>query len=169
MEKSQLAFFTFTVDGQSDDTFSITRFKGVEGLSRCYEFNIELATSNQELDVDQLIRKTGTLTINRAGEKQVVFHGLLIKIRELRSVHDLIYYEARLVPKLWWLTLTHHNQIFLNQSVPDIIAAVFKDAGLSAQDYELRLTENYQPRDYVCQYEESHYNFVARWMEREGL
>ncbi len=70
---------------------------------------------------------------------------------------------------MWWLNLTRHNQIFLNRNVPDCLAEVLQDGGLTGTDFETRLSGVYPARDYVCQYGESHFNFVSRWMEREGI
>ena len=33
----------------------------------------------------------------------------------------------------------------------------------------MRLQGSYDPVEYVCQYGESHLNFVSRWCEREGI
>ncbi|HQQ11509.1 MAG TPA: type VI secretion system tip protein TssI/VgrG, partial [Synergistales bacterium] len=64
---------------------------------------------------------------------------------------------------------TEHNQVFLDKSVPEIIEECLKDGGLTAADFEMRLQGSYDALEYVCQYGESHLNFVSRWAEREGI
>jgi type VI secretion system secreted protein VgrG len=59
--------------------------------------------------------------------------------------------------------------VFLDKTVPEIIEACLKDGGLTAMDFEFRLQKTYDPREYVCQYGESHLNFISRWSEREGI
>ncbi|MFW5837177.1 MAG: type VI secretion system Vgr family protein, partial [Desulfovibrionaceae bacterium] len=78
-------------------------------------------------------------------------------------------YRAELVPKLWRLTKTRHNQIFLDESIKDFLPKVLKDGGLSESDFELKLAGSYPAREYVCQYNRSHFEFASYWMERDGL
>ncbi|MFH1490644.1 MAG: type VI secretion system tip protein TssI/VgrG, partial [Pseudomonadota bacterium] len=96
-------------------------------------------------------------------------HGILTQFEQLHAVDEYVFYRAVLVPKLWWLSLTHHNQVFLNKTVPEIIQEVLEDGGLTTLDIELRLENGYPQWEYICQYRESHFSFVSRWMEREGM
>ena len=101
---------------------------------------------------------------------ELPIHGIpaLFEMQNANDKH--VFYRVVLAPKLWWLTLTRHNQIFLDQNLPGFLAAALVDGGLTAgQDFELRLTKSYPTREYVCQYRESHFDFVSRWMERDGL
>ena len=84
-------------------------------------------------------------------------------------MNKLAFYRAHLVPRLTWLSFTKHNQVFLDKTVPEIIEACLKDGGLTGADFEFRLQGTYDPVEYVCQYGESHLNFVSRWCEREGI
>ena len=59
--------------------------------------------------------------------------------------------------------------MLLNKTVPEIIELVLKDGGLKPADFEFKTQNDYPEIDYVCQYGESHFNFVSRWMEREGM
>jgi type VI secretion system secreted protein VgrG len=40
---------------------------------------------------------------------------------------------------------------------------------LTTQDYELKLTKKYHPWEYICQFRETDFDFISRWMEREGI
>src|SRR5690606_32818575 len=37
------------------------------------------------------------------------------------------------------------------------------------QHYRLDLSQTYQPREFVCQFQETDFNFISRWMEHEGI
>ena len=78
-------------------------------------------------------------------------------------------YSVRLVPLMWRLTQTRHSRVFVDRSVPEILAAVLASEGLGHDDFALRLQHQYPTREFVCQYQESDYAFLARWMEREGM
>ena len=99
----------------------------------------------------------------------VSWRGILLSFEQLNEVNGLAFYRAHLVPRLTWLSFTRHNQVFLNKSVPEIIEGCLKDGGLTGADFAMRLQGSYDPIEYVCQYSESHLNFVSRWCEREGI
>lgn len=160
--------FRFVSSALNPDTFEVVKFTGSEGLSKLYQFEITIVAKDAQLDLEKIIQSRATLTILRdAGN--IDFHGILVSFEQLLSVDDQSYYRAVLTPALWRLTLTHHNQVFLAKSVPEIIEAALKDGGLTSRDYEFRLKQDYPAREYICMYNESHFNFVSRWMEREGI
>ena len=161
--------FSFVSSALPADTFGVVRYRGSEGLSRCYEFEVMLVSGNLEVDLGDVIQHPVTLTFHREEGKDVQYHGILLGFEQLHSFNQVAFYRAHLVPRLYWLSLTPHNQVFLNKSVPEFIEACLKDGGLSGQDFEFRLQKSYEPLEYVCQYGETHLNFVSRWLEREGL
>ncbi|MFB0522028.1 MAG: type VI secretion system Vgr family protein [Desulfatiglandales bacterium] len=73
------------------------------------------------------------------------------------------------MPRLWQADLYRENQLFLDKTVPDIIEEILKQAGLTTRDYELKLTKHYPRWEYICQYRETDFDFISRWMEREGI
>ena len=160
--------FSFTSTALAHDSFDVVSFTGTEGLSRLYRFDITLVSENGEVDIDSVIKSRARLTILRE-YGDIAFNGILSGFEQLETVHGRTRYRAVLTPAFWRQTLTHHNQIFLDKTTPQIIEAAMKDAGLSSLDYEFRLTGQYDPHDYVCQYNESHFSFISRLMEREGI
>ncbi|MBN1102959.1 MAG: type VI secretion system tip protein VgrG [Deltaproteobacteria bacterium] len=160
--------FDFVSQGLDPDTFGVVRFRGSEGFSKCYEFEVDLVSTEAEINLDQVLENPATFTILRE-EGDIPFHGILAEFEQLHQVDEYVFYRAVLVPKLWWLSLTHHNQVFLEKEVPEIIQDVLKDGDLTSLDFELKLDASYPRWEYVCQYRESHLDFVSRWMEREGM
>jgi type VI secretion system secreted protein VgrG len=131
--------FDFRSAAQPPDTFGVVSFKGAEGLSRCYEFEINLVSEKADIDLTQMLDNPATLTILRE-EGDIPFNGILAQFEQLHEAHGYVFYRAALVPK-----------------------------GLTALDFDLRLQKDYPKREYVCQYRESHLSFTFRWMEREGI
>jgi len=161
--------FSFVCMGLPANLFTVVGFEGVEGLSRPYEFVIELASVNRELEMDDVLEEQSVLSIHHDEQEQRI-NGVLARFEQQHAVNDYAFYKAVLVPRLWCLGLTRHNQIFLDKTVPEILATALTDSKvLSSRDFELRLTRSYPRREYVCQYAESHLDFVQRWMEREGI
>lgn len=170
--------FSFVSSALDPQTFGVVHFNGTEALSSLYEFNITLVTDNPDLDLDTVLRHPATFTIHRPNNQQVDFNGILSQFEQLHAYGDCIFYRAQLRPRLWWLSLTHHNQVCLNlpvvpspQGAPSssLIGRTLIDGGLTPLDFAFRTQKPYAPLEYVCQYDESHYNFIARWLEREGL
>ncbi len=164
-EQKRFNFFSAALPAE---TFTVVRFRGEEGLSRCYRFEVEVAAETADLNLAAVLAAPAALTVSRP-EGDVPFQGILAEFEQLHRFENYVFYRAVIVPRLWWLGLTHHNQVFLNQTVPQILAACLKDGGLSSLDFELRLQREYPEWEYVCQYGESHLAFMSRWMEREGI
>ena len=161
--------YSFVSGAWPSDTFAVVDFKGEERLSRCYRFEVMLVAENAEIDLGRVVQKSARFTIHREEGDDVDFHGILQSFEQLQEVDGYVFYRAVLSPRLWWLSLTHHNQVFLDRTVKEILDDVLKDGGLTALDYEFRLQGGYRKLAYVCQYGESHLNFISRWMDREGI
>jgi type VI secretion system secreted protein VgrG len=150
------------------DTFDVVSFTGTEGLSKLYHFDVTLVSDNDAIDLESVIQSRAALTILR-DDGNIVFNGMLSAFEQMETAQGLTQYRAVLTPAFWRQTLTYHNQIFLDKTIPQIIEAALQDGGLTSLDYELRLTGQYQPHEYICQYNESHFSFISRLMEREGI
>jgi len=165
----QNQLFTFQSDALEADTFTVVRFDGVEALSSLFRFDISLLAESPDIDLTELLRNGATLTIRgkEAGDQQ--YHGIVSRCTLEHPVGKRFLYQAQLVPLCWRLTLIEHNQVFLNRTIPQIIDTVLRDGDLTPADFDFRLQSEYEPREYVCQYGESHYNFMARRMEQNGV
>lgn len=164
--------FTFVsrASGVSETTFAVMRFKGLEAISTPYEFEIMLVSGDPDLDMAAILRSQAVFTIHRDAGDDVAYNGILAEFDQLHAYNEHYFYRAKLVPKIWWLMQTQHNQVFLDKTVPEIIEGALVDGGMDSLDYDLAgLEGTYNPLDYVCQYGESHFNFVSRWLEREGV
>jgi type VI secretion system secreted protein VgrG len=165
--------FSFVSNGVAADTFGVVNFRGEEGLSTLYQFEIELiAASDSDLDISEVIQEQARLKILRDGdEADIQFHGMLREFEQQHQFGKACFYRAVLVPRIWWLSQTLENRVFLDTNTPDMIREVLKSADFTEdEDFSINLEkENYPEFDYVCQYNESHLDFIQRLMEREGL
>ena len=161
--------FSFVSSGLDQATFEVFNFQGEEGLSQLYSFEINLVSDKPDIDLEKIMGAPAVFSILRVDTNKKSIHGILKKFEVLHAVGHHVFYRAVLGPTFWQLTLSEHNQIFLDKSLPEIIEEVLKDGGMSPNEFELRLQNTYTPKEYVCQYRESHFNFVTRLMEHEGL
>ncbi|MEW5725745.1 MAG: type VI secretion system tip protein TssI/VgrG, partial [Thermodesulfobacteriota bacterium] len=160
--------FEFVSTALAPDAFGVVNFEGTEGISACYRFEVNLVTTAPDLDLNRVLQRPAVFTLLRP-EGNIPFHGILAEFEQRQAFDEYVFYRAVLVPKFWWLQLTFHNQVFLDRNVPEILEMVLRDGGLTTRDFELRLQKEYPTWEYVCQYQESHFHFASRWMEREGL
>lgn len=166
----QLSEYVFQFQSQAvpKDTFVVARFHGEEGLSQLYSFDILLVSDKADLDLEAILQSPAVFTI-KGKEAELPYHGILASFEQLHQADSWVFYRAQLRPKLWWLTLTHHNQVFLDKKLDQFLTDVLQDGGLSTGlDFEFRLKGQYPVWDYLCQYSESHFDFFSRWLEREG-
>ncbi|MBK9261689.1 MAG: type VI secretion system tip protein VgrG [Polyangiaceae bacterium] len=151
----------------------VLAFRGVEALSRPYEFEVFLSIEGEaghELDLADAIGAKAQLVIDRVDDAlpAYVFSGILASIELLHAVEGRTLVRAAIAPRLWQLGLSMHSRIFSKLSFPDVLEEILQDNGFSGDDYELRLG-SYEPEEHICQYRESDLDFISRWMEREGI
>lgn len=161
--------YDFRSEAAPGDAFQVVRFTGEEGLSRPYAFDIQLVSSRKDLDPTKLVQSPAVFSV-LLDSGELPIHGIPALFEMQNAFEGFVFYRVVLVPKLWWLTLTRHNQIFLGKDLQGFLTDALVDGGLTqGRDFEFRLTKSYPTREYVCQYGESHFDFVSRWMERDGL
>ncbi len=148
----------------------VVSIRGQEGLSQIYELAIGLLIRDDSFNTDDAIRGRATVTIHlEDGSGSFVLNGMIIALEHLHEWTDQALYRATIVPQLWDLTQTFHSRIFTDASIPEIIEAVLEDTGLTSDQFSLQLQGDYPAKDHVCQYKESNFSFISRWMEREGM
>lgn len=167
---SEQIAFTFALAGtQKDEVFQVLTFTGDEGISRLFEFNIELLSDNADADIDAILQQPATLTLTQGDDVRVI-QGIVSHFDAVRQINNQILYKARLVPRLWELSLYHTNEVYLDMTVPEIIEAVLTEGGFETVDYEINdLQGDYKKWAYKCQYGETHLDFISRLMERDGI
>ncbi|WP_027183841.1 type VI secretion system Vgr family protein [Desulfovibrio inopinatus] len=164
MNQEQMA--TFTVEGQAPNTFEVVDFSGTDAISTPYRFTITLLSRDPDFKPSNMTKKGAKLTFT-VGQSQNSYSGIVFEFKYLRTVDTVSFFRAILTPRMTLLTLMEHNQIFLQMTLPDILKQVFKDANL--MHYEIRTYTQYPSMDYVCQYNETNFDFISRWMESRGL
>ncbi len=161
--------FKFSVEGKIDaDEIRILRFTGTEGISQCYAYDLELGSFEVDVKPDDVIGEKGTLEIDTAHGPRLI-HGIVSRWEEVGTSKTLSYYSARLVPRLWTLTLKRQSRIFQNLSTPEILKKVLEESEITGDRYKLALSAKYEKRLYCVQYRESDYDFLNRLMEEEGM
>jgi type VI secretion system secreted protein VgrG len=155
------------VSSHADDELMLVGFSGEEAMSLPGGFSIDLCSPKATLAAKDFLRKPLGVVIESADGSKRHIQGLVRRFSMTGQSDDLTLYRAEIVPWLWFLTLSSDCKIFQNLTVPQILEEVFKSLGFT--DFDPRLLKTYPKREYCVQYRESHFNFVSRLMEDEGI
>lgn len=145
----------------------IQQLRGTESISQLFEFELELISPSEELDFTQIVGQTMTVTTELGNGEVRNLTGIVSRFSQSEYIDEGVGYRMLLVPWLWLLTRRRDCRIFQNQTVPDIVRAVF--SSLNLNDFEMRLVGTYEPMVNCVQYRETDYQFVARLLEEEGI
>ncbi|ARU26525.1 type VI secretion system Vgr family protein [Cellvibrio sp. PSBB006] len=147
------------------DTFLLTAFEGVEYISGLFEFNIEVLSENLEVDPDNIVGKTATVTIQNDQERK--FNGYIksFTFGEVKA-NNLRQYRMVMVPWLWFLSQTNDHRIFQEKNTKEIVSQIFNDLGFSDFDFK---AAGGNKREYCVQHNESDLNFISRLLEEDGI
>jgi type VI secretion system secreted protein VgrG len=150
------------------DVLLLKSFTGHEGISQLFQFNLDVASEQEDLPMQDLLGKNITFAVRFPdAEKLRHFNGYVSKFSQTGREGDFVTYKLEVVPWLWFLTKTTDCRIFQNKTVPQMVETIFQDLGFS--DFENQLSGSYQPWEYCVQYRETAYAFVCRMMEQEGI
>lgn len=164
---AEKAPFAFEVQG-GGPTFFVHRFRIDEPLSDLFEGTIDLVCDDGALDLTTVVGKLGRLrAAHSVGTRY--WSGLCARAWLLERHSRVTRYRVQLVPQLWLLSRRRDSRIFQQMSTPQILEEVFAAADVSGSGLDVRLSGDYQPRDYCAQYRESDLHFAMRLMEEEGI
>lgn len=138
-----------------------------EQLSYPFELTLHLRSQLAVENLESLLGEGVSVLVRLPGERLRHLHGLVRRISEVSMEMDLITYEAEVVPWFALLQLSKTSRIYHEKTVPEILKAVFNEAGYS--DYRFDLIRNYDTLGICTQYDESHFAFASRLMEQEGI
>ena len=150
-----------------EDVLLLTQLRGQEGISRLFQFDLELLSEKPALDFSTIVGKNVTIRINQPDHTDRFFNGIVSRFSQSGGTATFTSYHAEVVPWLWLLTRTADCKIFQMMTVAEIIQAVFSNRGF--QDVRFNLSKSYPKKDYCVQYRETDFNFVSRLMEHNGL
>ncbi|MCX8117640.1 MAG: type VI secretion system tip protein VgrG [Desulfobacterota bacterium] len=160
------AKFLFEVLGTSYET-RVLEFTLTESLSSPFELDLSLA-SEDEIKFEEVVGKEALLTL-LGEEKDRYCHGIINRFSFRGSKGRFYLYQARVVPKLWLLSLERDCRIFQDKDVEEIVKQVLQEGGIPSDRFNFRLQNKPPKREYCVQYRETDLNFISRLLEEEGI
>ena len=170
---SQFNFkFYYGNQGSEDRELELLRFTGHENISQLFDFDLELKSIDTDLDEDGVINKPCCLEIyygQGCGPVRVIY-GLINEFEDVNYLPDYTLYRAKMVPRIWQLGLFDTNEVYLNETIEQTLTAMLQEAHFVAgQDFRFQLSRIYRTWPFRLQYNETHFDFLQRIIEREGI
>ncbi len=139
---------------------------GIGGLPSCF---ISASCARDTFaEETELFDKDACLTIER-GEQQRLFKGM-VSTAHLGHGRDFQTVEISIVPALWLLSQTQDSRVFQDKTVPEVVEELFSEyLGSRQRTVRSELTESYASHEYLVQYAESHFQFIHRLCDEEGI
>lgn len=183
------ALATFRCGGIDPHLFLVSRWKGTEGVSQLYRFEVDLASADADIDLNAVLGSRATLTLRTDDGGVLPWHGIVTELRQTRRDETYAYYRAVLEPQLALLRLFRQSRAYVHADAqsggkPDlasVIRMVLQQAGLTqegdpkaqqAPHYAIRVPAsdlNATKSSFICQFEETNLDFLMRRLEHAGV
>jgi type VI secretion system secreted protein VgrG len=150
-----------------DEDLLFRTMDGKEELGRPFLYDLELLSPKEDLALDDVLGQEACVALELQSGTTRYFHGYVTQFAQTGRRGRYATYRMQLRPWLWFLTRTADCRIFQGKTVPEIVAAVFREHGFS--DFKDSLSASYRTWEYCVQYRETDFNFVSRLMEQEGI
>lgn len=174
--KQSLGHSRYRVDVHDCPHFlDVLSFHAEESFSRPWQYNVSLTCRESDIACDTLLLKPGSFTFQtpvfNGGPALPVrtVYGVVHSFRRLSTSVDETRYSLTLVPRIALLKHTKNNEIYLNQSVTEVVEQVLRKHGFEGPDFEFRLSREYPARELITQWRETDLEFVQRLMAEVGI
>ncbi|GAA0344319.1 type VI secretion system tip protein VgrG [Morganella psychrotolerans] len=167
--------YQLTVRG-CDIPLDVEYFTGREAVSDTYRYQVTFTSAANDLTVQQLLRRSATLsfappfTMTGAAGVAKRVHGMITDFRRLSGSADEARYQIIIEP--FFALLRHQirsHRFFLNQSVPDVVAHIFREHNFKDWEFEFNLKNEYPKREQINQINESDRQFIERLLSEAGI
>ena len=126
----------------------VLSFSADETFSRPWRYNVSLTCATTDIACDTLLLKPASMTFLTpafTGAPAVParkVYGVVHSFRRLSTSADETRYSLTLVPRIALLKHTKSSEIYLNQSVTEVVEQVLRKHGFAGPDFEFRLARD---------------------------
>ena len=159
--------FTVKVGALPESTFVVASFQLDEGLNRPFNLQLELASSQPDVDFGAVLDQPCELMVWYNGALQRRVCGVVSEFAQGDSGFRRTRYSIEVKPALWRLGLRQNSRMFQAQKPDEILSILLQEHGIT--DYAFALKNEHAQREYCVQYRETDLDFVNRLAAEEGL
>ncbi|WP_346830272.1 type VI secretion system tip protein TssI/VgrG [Pseudomonas abietaniphila] len=160
--------FKFNNLANPEQQLLIESFKGREGLSQAYSFELLLVCEDSGVELKSMMGQLVTIEIELATGSPRYLAGYLTRFASIGSDGGMARYTATLNPWFSMLKNRFDTRIFQGNTVEEVVTQVFALCPAFSR-HEFRLTKPQKRYTYITQYRETDFNFVQRLLEEEGM
>lgn len=153
----------------------VLRYSAVESLSEPWRYDVAVTCSSADIACETLLLKPASFTFQTPvfdGAPALpvrTLYGVVESFRRISTSGEDTRYALTLVPRIALLGLTKGSQIYLNQSVTEVVEQVLRKHGLEGPDFEFRLSREYPSRELITQWRETDLEFIQRLLAEVGI
>ncbi|TKI02647.1 type VI secretion system Vgr family protein [Martelella alba] len=153
----------------------VLKFTSVESLSQPWRLDISVTCSTPDIGSDAVLLQPASFTLQTpmfTGAPAIplrTLYGVVESFERISTSKEDTVYALSLVPRIALLAHTKGSEIFLNQSVTDVVERVLRKHGLEGPDFEFRLSREYPARELITQWRETDLAFVQRLLAEVGI
>lgn len=158
----------------------VEHFIGRETLSDCYRYQVTFTSSAQDLQAQQLLRRSATFSfvgthiplaqLAQVKSAEKVVHGIVTDFKRLAGSADQAQYQLTIEP--FFALLRHQKRsyrFFLNQSIPQVVEQILREHNFKGWEFEFNLKQTYPKREQINQVNESDRAFIERLLAEVGI
>ncbi len=160
--------FKFHNLANPDQELLIESFKGDEGLSKAYSFELLLVCQDSGVELKSMMGQLVSIEIELAEGGPRYIAGYLTRFASIGSDGGMARYTATLNPWFSMLKNRFDTRIFQGNTVEEVVTTVFALCP-ALSHHEFRLSKPQKRYTYITQYRETDFNFVQRLLEEEGM
>ncbi|MDH0747880.1 type VI secretion system tip protein VgrG [Pseudomonas sp. GD03842] len=160
--------FKFKNLANPEQQLLIESFKGREGLSQAYSFELLLVCEDSGVELKSMMGQHVTIEIELATGSPRYIAGYLTRFASIGSDGGMARYTATLNPWFSMLKNRFDTRIFQGNTIEEVVTQVFALCTAFSR-HEFRLTKPQKRYTYITQYRETDFNFVQRLLEEEGM
>lgn len=160
---------------ECSDFLDVLRYNAVESLSQPWRYDVAVTCSSKDIACETLLLKPASFTFQTpvfdgtpALPVRTVF-GVVESFRRVSTSNDDTHYALTIVPRIALLDYTKGSEIYLNQSVIEVVEQVLRKHGLEGPDFEFRLSREYPSRELITQWQETDLEFIQRLLAEVGI
>lgn len=144
------------------------RLKGVERISRGFEYKVEFVSPDANISLEEMHGKLLCVSLVQRTGGLRPFTGYVWRFEFVKTDGGFAHYEAILVPWFEFLRLRQNNRVFSNQNLDQQVQTVLADhADVAAWDW--RVTAEDPEFTMAVQFGETDHNYISRRLEHAGL
>ena len=152
----------------------VLRFRASEALSQPWRYDVTV-TCAASIASSEVMLKPASFTFQTPlfdGTPAVpvrTVYGVVDTFRRISVSGDEITYALRIVPRIALMQHTQRSEVYLNQSVPEMVEKILRSHGLEGADFEFRLERTYPVRELITQWRETDLQFIQRLLAEVGI